>query len=319
MAEAALCEEVKALKKLVTDAESGTVHVARMVLEETATRLLLKLDATPFRDKALRKSLITLVENLVPELDADDHATAAQIPAQVPAQVTATVPAPPTAPVTAQVTATVPAPPAAARSRKRSRRDESLCEAASCIGRCRLVVRDRASGRACFVGTDGRHYWVVKHEVPFFRDIPCFAMEPTEDDAAADFELEPVGYAVMFGGYGEPSNGKGRAFCDQLKGTCWHRKDPCLFRIMSRFAEGAFGAVPIEMALVDSPQDWSALEMWMGGFERDRGAADMYKRVVRSLGCEPSWKAAEITTQTQLEEYLEQQRQSYQKGLALRR
>ena len=129
----------------------------------------------------------------------------------------------------------------------------------------------------------------------------------------------PVGYAVLFGGYG--SCGRGRAYCDRLLGTCWHRRDPCLFRIMSVCdgETGKFGPVPDDMALVSSPGDWSGLEALAAGFTHHRGPADMYKRVVRCMGCEPAWRNVGIADQEELERELEAERVRYFKELGRRR
>ena len=137
--------------------------------------------------------------------------------------------------------------------------------------------------------------------------------------ARAGTARTPVGYAVLFGGYG--SCGRGRAYCDRLLGTCWHRRDPCLFRIMSVCdgETGKFGPVPDDMALVSSPGDWSGLEALAAGFTHHRGPADMYKRVVRCMGCEPAWRNVGIADQEELERELEAERVRYFKELGRRR
>jgi hypothetical protein len=82
---------------------------------------------------------------------------------------------------------------------------------------------------------------------------------------------------------------------------------------------GKFGPVPDDMALVSSPGDWSGLEALAAGFTHHRGPADMYKRVVRCMGCEPAWRNVGIADQEELERELEAERVMYFKELGRRR
>jgi hypothetical protein len=334
--EAELIGAVEELERVVLDEE---VSVSRSALEEMATRILIRLDGTEFADRTLRKRLVARVQCLVPEQlqctepECDENDEGSESPAadQVPE-----AEQPPILPSSRQLRSLRRArgkddesgddsSDSGGRASKRTRQGRVkrvrfvapspapsavvVEELERFLSRCRIVMEDCATGRLWFNALDGLRYYIVK--TASYRSIPCFAMELVRDDPDLG-DSRAVGYAVMFGGYDAGCSD----YFSRMKGTCWIRMDPCLYRVVGFVDEAQkCTAVPESMVLVDGPDDWSKLETMMVGYRRNRGPTDMYKMVVRSMGCESSWKAAKVTTQAELESELESRRRRYLREL----